>query len=138
MALLGASGVGKSTLLYLLGALEVPSAGMILFRGRDIHSLSERERARFRNRTVGFLFQFHHLLPDFNAWENVLIPARISGEGLRLSRNRAEELLVRMGLKDRFQHRPAELSGGEQQRVALARALILKPEILSNPKIGKK
>lgn len=130
VALLGASGVGKSTLLHLLGALETPSAGRILFQGRDVGHMSESDKARFRNRTVGFLFQFHHLLPDFTAFENVVIPARIHGGGLRSLQERAETLLVRMGLKDRFTHRPAELSGGEQQRVALARALILKPEVL--------
>jgi len=130
VALLGASGVGKSTLLHLLGALESPSTGRIVFRGRDVGEMSESEKARFRNQTVGFLFQFHHLLPDFTAWENVLIPARIHGGRIQPFRNRAEELLTRMGLSDRFYHRPAELSGGEQQRVALARALILRPEVL--------
>ncbi|MCX5866390.1 MAG: ABC transporter ATP-binding protein [Proteobacteria bacterium] len=130
VALVGASGVGKSTLLHILGALETPSSGRVLFQGQDLQGMSEGERARFRNRTIGFLFQFHRLLPDFTAWENVLIPARIRGGDIGNSARRAEELLARIGLKDRFTHRPAELSGGEQQRVALVRALILKPEIL--------
>ncbi|MDD5225364.1 MAG: ABC transporter ATP-binding protein [bacterium] len=130
VALVGASGVGKSTLLHILGALEAPSAGRVVFRGQDLQGMSEGERAGFRNRTIGFLFQFHRLLPDFTAWENVLIPARIRGGSGSDFAPRAEELLVRIGLKDRFAHRPAELSGGEQQRVALARALILQPEIL--------
>ena len=130
VALVGASGVGKSTLLHILGALETPSSGRVLFQGQDLQGMSEWERARFRNRTIGFLFQFHRLLPDFTAWENVLIPARIRGGSISDFAPRAEELLIRIGLKDRFTHRPAELSGGEQQRVALARALILKPKIL--------
>ena len=129
-ALVGTSGAGKSTLLHLLGALDQPTEGTVLFRGEAIFTRNDRELALFRNRSIGFVFQFHHLLPEFTALENVMMPALIA----RLPRNKAkvmaEELLSDVGLAHRISHRPGELSGGEQQRVAIARALILGPELL--------
>lgn len=129
-ALVGTSGAGKSTLLHLLGALDRPSSGKILFHGKDLFSKSDHELATFRNKSIGFIFQFHHLLPEFSALENVMMPALIA----RTPRNRAtaiaEELLNDVGLGQRMTHRPGELSGGEQQRVAIARALALSPELL--------
>ncbi|MBI5446242.1 MAG: ABC transporter ATP-binding protein [Deltaproteobacteria bacterium] len=130
VAVVGPSGAGKSTLLHLLGALDRPSNGRVLFRGEDVFRRSEPELARFRNGHVGFVFQFHHLLPEFTSLENAAMPARIAGVAPREAEARARELLEAVGLGERLTHRPAELSGGEQQRVALARALVLKPELL--------
>jgi lipoprotein-releasing system ATP-binding protein len=130
IAIVGASGVGKSTLLHLLGALDRPSGGRLLFGDVDLASRSEAELAAFRNREVGFVFQFHHLLPDFSALENVMLPALIGGQALRVARARAGELLARVGLGGRLAHRPGELSGGEQQRVAVARAVVQRPRLL--------
>ena len=129
VAIVGQSGVGKSTLLHLLGALDRPSAGRLFHRGRDVLGLDARERAAFRNRVVGFVFQFHHLLPEFSAVENVEMPLRV-GRRREDPRRLAEELLVRLGLGARLDHRPSALSGGEQQRVAIARALVSGPEVL--------
>lgn len=130
LAIVGASGVGKSTLLHLIGALDRPSDGRVLYHDFDVFSLDETALAQFRNRKVGFVFQFHHLMPEFSALENTMLPALIA----RMSRKHAEELardiLAKVGLEDRVLHKPGELSGGEQQRVAVARALILKPEVL--------
>ena len=130
IAIVGESGVGKSTLLHLLGALDRPSTGRILFDGEDVFARPETELAAFRNREVGFVFQFHHLLPDFTALENVMLPALIAGEAFREARARAASLLERVGLRERLAHRPGQLSGGEQQRVAVARALVQRPRLL--------
>jgi lipoprotein-releasing system ATP-binding protein len=130
IAIVGESGVGKSTLLHLLGALDRPNAGRIVFDGRDVFDGSEAEMAAFRNREIGFVFQFHHLLGDFTALENVMLPSLIARESRAAARARATELLERVGLSHRLGHRPGELSGGEQQRVAVARALARRPRLL--------
>ncbi|MFO1462358.1 MAG: ABC transporter ATP-binding protein [bacterium] len=130
VAILGASGAGKSTLLHLLGTLDKPSAGRVTFEGNDLFSLSDAQLSRFRNRTMGFVFQFHHLLPMLTARENVMLPLMIAGEGKVEAGSKAEAVLVKVGLAERLEHRPAELSGGEQQRVAIARALIGGPRVL--------
>jgi len=130
IAIVGESGVGKSTLLHLLGALDRPTAGRILFDGDDVFARREPDLAGFRNREVGFVFQFHHLLPDFTALENVMLPALIAGEAFRDASSRATALLERVGLQARLAHRPGQLSGGEQQRVAVARALIHAPAVV--------
>ncbi|NJD54970.1 MAG: ABC transporter ATP-binding protein [Nitrospirae bacterium] len=124
VAITGASGAGKSTLMHILGALDRPSSGKVLFRGTDMFSMDDMARARFRNRSVGFVFQFHHLLPEFNARENVMLPGLISGQSHASASQKAGELLSELGLSSRLLHRPGELSGGEQQRVAVARALM--------------
>ena len=129
-ALVGASGAGKSTLLHLLGALDRPTSGSVLFRGDDIFSKNDRELAGFRNRSIGFVFQFHHLLSEFTALENVMMPALIARVPREEARDTAEGLLRDVGLAQRTGHRPGELSGGEQQRVAIARALALSPSLL--------
>lgn len=130
VALTGPSGAGKSTFLHLVGALDAPTAGRILFEGRDLASLEEDDLARFRNESVGFVFQSHHLLPEFTAVENAMMPGLVRRLSRGEARRRAEESLARVGLSDRLEHRPGELSGGEQQRVALARALVLQPRLL--------
>jgi lipoprotein-releasing system ATP-binding protein len=130
VALTGPSGAGKSTFLHLVGALDAPTAGRILFEGRDLDSLEEDDLARFRNESVGFVFQSHHLLPEFTAVENAMMPGLVRRLSRGEARRRAEESLARVGLSDRLEHRPGELSGGEQQRVALARALVLQPRLL--------
>jgi lipoprotein-releasing system ATP-binding protein len=130
VAVIGESGVGKSTLLHLLGCLDAPTGGRLVIDGVDVSSRSEAEIAAFRNRTVGFVFQFHHLLGDFSALENVMLPALIARESPRDARSRAAALLTRVGLKDRLDHRPGELSGGEQQRVAVARGVMRRPRLL--------
>jgi len=130
VAVIGESGVGKSTLLHLLGCLDAPTGGRLLIDGVDVFSRSEAEIAAFRNQAVGFVFQFHHLLGDFTALENVMLPALIGRESPREARTRAAALLERVGLKDRLDHRPGELSGGEQQRVAVARGVMCRPRLL--------
>jgi len=130
VALRGASGTGKSTLLHLIGGLDTPNAGEILFRGQNIARFSESELTNFRNRRIGFVFQAYHLLPELTALENVSLTARIARIPVGVAALRARELLTRVGLQDRLDHKPAELSGGEQQRVAIARALINEPELL--------
>jgi lipoprotein-releasing system ATP-binding protein len=130
LAVVGESGTGKSTLLHLLGALDRPDRGEVLYEGRNLAAMGDDELAAFRNRAVGFVFQFHHLLPEFTAVENVAMPALIHGRSLGESRPRAMELLELLGVGDRASHRPSELSGGEQQRVAVARALMNAPALV--------
>lgn len=130
VAVLGASGAGKSTLLHLLGTLDKPTEGRVTFEGSDLFALSDAELSRFRNRTMGFVFQFHHLLPMLSARENVMLPLLIGGENKREAAARAEAMLAGVGLSHRLEHKPSELSGGEQQRVAIARALIAGPRVL--------
>ena len=130
VAVVGESGTGKSTLLHLLGTLDRPTAGTVRFRGEDMFARSDEALAAFRNRSIGFVFQFHHLLPEFSAVENVEMPALIARAGGPASHARAKELLVGLGLGERLDHRPSQLSGGEQQRVAVARALMNKPGLV--------
>lgn len=130
VALVGASGVGKSTLLHIFGTLDRPTSGKVYYRGTDIFSLPDKSLAPFRNRAVGFIFQFHHLLGEFSSLENVMMPALIAGSNNGKAEKRARELLERVGLEERLNHRPGELSGGEQQKVALARALVNTPQIV--------
>ena len=130
LALLGASGVGKSTLLNIMGTLEPPTSGDVRFEDRSVGALSEAELCRLRNRDIAFVFQFHHLLPEFNALENTLMPALIARMSQKEARKRAEGILIKVGLEQRLSHRIGELSGGEQQRVAIARALIMQPKLL--------
>ena len=130
IAIVGESGVGKSTLLHLLGALDQPTGGRVLFDGHDVFARSEAELALFRNREIGFVFQFLHLLGDFTALENVMLPSLIARQPFAATRARASELLERVGLRERLAHRPGQLSGGEQQRVAVARALAQRPRLL--------
>ena len=129
-AIVGASGVGKTTLLHILGTLDRPTAGKVLYRGEDIFILKERKLALFRNREIGFVFQFHHLLPELNALENTMMPCLIQGTPKKEAAFCAENILSLVGLKERLSHKPGELSGGEQQRVAVARALVLEPRVL--------
>jgi lipoprotein-releasing system ATP-binding protein len=128
VTIVGPSGAGKSTLLHLIGTLDLPTEGRILYGGRDVTRLGSSELAEFRNRSIGFVFQFHHLLPEFTALENVMMPGLIQGN--RRLEDRARQLLDEVGLTDRLTHRPGELSGGEQQRVALARALLMQPQLV--------
>ena len=130
VSIMGASGAGKSTLLQILGTLSTPDAGSLLIDGVDVFRLGNKELSEFRNRRIGFVFQFHHLLPEFTALENVMIPAFIAGRSKKDAETAAKELLTELGLAERFTHKPSELSGGEQQRVAIARALINKPAVL--------
>jgi len=130
VAVMGPSGVGKSTLLHILGVLDRPTQGTVLIDDTDIFRYDDRRLAQYRNRTIGFVFQFHHLLPEFSALENVMLPGLIGGIPRNTVRDRAIELLTEVGLEERLDHRPNELSGGEQQRVAVARALINSPKLL--------
>ena len=130
VAIVGASGAGKSTLLHVLGALDKPSRGYVVIGGEPVHGRDDEQLGLLRNRTVGFVFQFHHLLREFSALENVMMPMRIGGKSEDEARGRASELLARVGLSARMTHRPSELSGGEQQRTAVARALAMDPRIL--------
>jgi lipoprotein-releasing system ATP-binding protein len=130
VGIVGQSGAGKSTLLHCIGTLDIVSSGSIKVAGEELTSLSGTRLAELRNRTIGFVFQFHHLLPEFNALENVVMPGLIQGRSRRDMESRAQALLEEVGLKERVLHRPGELSGGEQQRVALARALVLEPKLL--------
>jgi len=130
LAILGVSGAGKSTLLNILGTLDRPDRGTLSIRGRRVDGLGEEALAQFRARRIGFVFQFHHLLPEFTAEENVMMPLLIAGEYERAARTRAREALAAVGLAERWEHRPSELSGGEAQRVAVARALAPEPELV--------
>ena len=130
ICIVGASGVGKSTFLHLLGGLDHPTSGSIRFEGKDLTELNDRQLAEFRNRRIGFVFQFHHLLPEFTALENTMMPALIQGQDRTQAAREAKALLADVGLDQRLDHRPGELSGGEQQRVAVARALILRPDLI--------
>ena len=130
LAILGGSGSGKSTLLHILGTLDRPDSGSLSYSGKDLLKLSSRDLALFRSRELGFVFQFHHLLPEFSALENVAMPLLIRGIGRDQSFDRSRRLLGRMGLAERVEHRPDELSGGEQQRVAVARALVGEPRVI--------
>jgi lipoprotein-releasing system ATP-binding protein len=130
VAIIGESGVGKSTLLHILGTLDRPSAGTVFLGDQDLFALSDAELAALRTREIGFIFQFHHLLPDFTALENVMMPGLIAGLSWADAQTKAEEMLLKVGLGERLTHRPGELSGGEQQRVAVARALVLGPRMV--------
>ncbi len=130
ISIVGASGAGKSTLLHILGTLDNADSGNIIIDGADVTTLSSKKLSQFRNRKIGFVFQAHHLLPEFSALENVMMPALISGESKHDASIRAMNLLEKLGLKDRYENRPAELSGGEQQRVAVARALVNQPAVI--------
>ncbi len=130
VCIVGSSGAGKSTLLHILGTLDKPTLGKVIFKGKDLTRESDESLAEFRNRSMGFVFQFHHLMSEFNALENVMMPCRISGMSIRESKIESEKLLELLGLGSRLKHFPSELSGGEQQRVAIARALVRRPEVL--------
>lgn len=130
VAVVGKSGAGKTTLLQIIGTLDKPTSGTVRIDGVDVFSLKEKELAEFRNRHIGFIFQFHQLLPEFTALENVMMPALIGKMGQKEAKTRAEKLLIELGLKDRMSHKPNELSGGEKQRVAAARALMMSPSVI--------
>ncbi len=130
LTIVGASGVGKSTFLHILGTLERPTTGQVLFDGMDLFKMNDAELAEFRNRRIGFVFQFHHLLPEFTALENAAMPGMISGMGRRKAFNMAHKLLAEVGLEGRLHHKPGEMSGGEQQRVAVVRALLMEPQLV--------
>lgn len=128
--ILGGSGTGKSTMLHVLGGLDRPTRGDVFFKGENLNKKSDESLAKFRNKSIGFVFQFHHLLQEFNAVENVAMPARIAGQRTKAAYQRAERLLTELGLSGRLRHYPSQMSGGEQQRVAIARALMMSPEVL--------
>ena len=130
LAILGVSGAGKSTLIHILGTLDHPTSGTVLFDDVNVFEWDKKKISEFRNKTIGFVFQFHNLLPEFNSLENTMMPALIHGVSYRKAKDRAEAILNEVGLGDRMTHKPGELSGGEQQRVAVARALIMEPEII--------
>ena len=130
VSIVGASGAGKTTLLQILGTLDAPDAGQIIFEGQDLANKKKADLAKFRNNEIGFIFQFHQLLPEFTAIENVMMPGLISGKSKSELKDRAKSLLTRLGLSDRMEHKPSELSGGEQQRVAVARAMMNQPKLI--------
>ena len=130
VSITGPSGAGKTTLLQIMGSLDRPDGGKVLYDGEDITRMSEKEISAFRNKHIGFVFQFHQLLPEFTALENITIPMLIAGQGMRQANTRAKELLELLGLADRANHKPAELSGGEKQRIAVARALANQPDVI--------
>ncbi len=130
VSVIGKSGAGKTTLLQIIGTLDKPDAGKVVINGVDVFALKDKDLARFRNRHIGFIFQFHQLLPEFTALENVMIPAMIAGENNAAAEERARNLLSELGLQDRVEHKPNELSGGEKQRVAVARAMMMSPDVI--------
>jgi len=130
VSITGPSGAGKTTLLQIMGSLDKPDGGRVLYDGKDITRMNEKEISAFRNKHIGFVFQFHQLLPEFTALENITIPMLIAGQGMRQANARAKELLELMGLADRADHKPSELSGGEKQRIAVARALANQPDVI--------
>ena len=130
VAIVGASGAGKSTLLHILGTLDTPDSGSVNYNETNVTNLSGEKLSDFRNKNIGFVFQFHHLLPEFSAWENVAIPAWVAGVGRKEGEKLAKDLLKKLGLEHRTEHKPNELSGGEQQRVAIARALVNSPKVI--------
>ena len=130
VSITGPSGAGKTTLLQIMGSLDKPDGGKVIYNGQDITRMSEKEISAFRNRHIGFVFQFHQLLPEFTAQENITIPMLIGGQGMRQANTRAKELLQLLGLADRADHKPSELSGGEKQRIAVARALANQPDVI--------
>jgi lipoprotein-releasing system ATP-binding protein len=130
IAIVGASGAGKSTLLHIIGTLDRPTSGTVTFDGQDLFQMTETQQAEFRNRRIGFVFQFHHLLPEFTALENVSMPALVQRRDPAVVESEAKTLLLEVGLGERLHHKPGELSGGEQQRVAMARALLQKPDVV--------
>lgn len=130
MSIVGASGAGKSTLLHILGTLDRPTSGELLYDGQQVFAKNDQEMARFRNENIGFVFQFHHLMNEFSAYDNLIMPGRLAGWSGKKLRDRADELFAFMGLSDRKKHFPSELSGGEQQRVAIARAVFLSPSLV--------
>lgn len=130
VSVVGPSGAGKTTLIQIIGTLDMPDDGQVIINGVDVTKMSDRELSKFRNQHLGFVFQFHQLLPEFTALENVMIPALIAGKSKRDAKERAESLLQFLGLSDRMQHKPNELSGGEKQRVAVARALVNEPDVI--------
>ena len=130
VAIVGKSGAGKTTLLQIIGTLDRPTSGQVLIDGQDVFAMNDKQLAAFRNKNIGFIFQFHQLLPEFTALENVMIPAMIAGEKHSLMEQRAKSLLCELGLADRLDHKPKELSGGEKQRVAAARAMMMSPDII--------
>ncbi|MCB0417817.1 MAG: ABC transporter ATP-binding protein [Bdellovibrionaceae bacterium] len=130
VAVVGKSGAGKSTFLHIMGTLEAPTMGRVLFEGKDVFKLDDNRLSAFRNQKLGFVFQFHYLMLEFNALENVMMPALLHGESTSKAKRRARDLLFRVGLSERMYHKPGQLSGGEQQRVAVARALMMQPKLL--------
>ena len=130
VSIIGKSGAGKTTLLQIMGTLDTPDSGKVLINGKDVFGMKEREMAQFRNRHIGFIFQFHQLLPEFTALENVMMPALIAGEKSSEASKRATKLLTELGLAERVMHKPNELSGGEKQRVAVARAMMMSPDVI--------